>query len=160
MKKLLPIAFAAFALAACGESTVQTTDDTDTGYVAVADTGIDKGEVAQSMCFQKLSGNSKQDTATLHLNIIGENVTGDFENRPFQKDARKGAIAATYRNDLIKGIWVYMQEGVADTLPVEFKLTDNKLIQKNYTVDPKTGREVFSDASVFNIEFQKVDCEN
>lgn len=53
-----------------------------------------------------------------------------------------------------------MQEGLSDTLQVEFKLFEDKLVQKNYTIDAKTGEEVFSEASVFNIEFDKIECKN
>ena len=69
-----------------------------------------------------------------------------------------GTIQATKNGELIKGVWIYMQEGINDTLEVEFKLSGDKLVQKNYSIDSKTGREVFSEGSVFNIEFNKVNC--
>lgn len=157
MKNYLFILISAIALASCGRSV--ETDTTDSISSHPHDSASNNDSISQTLCFQKVSGNANQDTATVHLNINGENVVGDYENRLFEKDARTGRIDGTYKNNLIKGVWVYMQEGMTDTLPVEFKLSEDKLVQKNYTVDPKTGREVFSEGSVFNIEFEKIDCE-
>jgi hypothetical protein len=112
------------------------------------------------MCFQKLAGTSNQDTTSLKLIIEGDNVNGNFAHYPKEKDRRVGTIKATKSGDLIKGTWIFMQEGVNDTLQVEFKLDGERLTQKNYTVDPKTGREVFSEGSVFNIEFDNIPCKD
>lgn len=101
---------------------------------------------------------NNQDTAFIRLMVEGERVSGDFSNIPYQKDSRIGTIEARKEGELIKGQWAYMQEGMNDTLEVEFRLVGNKLIQKNYTVDSRTGREILSDRSEFNIEFTKADC--
>lgn len=154
MKRLLVLFLSTLSIAACtSTSTNNSNEDT-------AASGLnDLTEASSStVCFQKLDGNANQDTSFIQLVIEGEQVSGEFSNKPFEKDSRVGKIQATKKDDLIKGVWVYMQEGMHDTLEVEFKLSDDKLIQKNYTIDAKTGREVFSDGSVFNVEFKKVDC--
>ena len=160
MKRLMILFAAVLSIAACTSQPDKTSGIADT-TVSVSTAVEENGEqVAQTMCFQKLAGTSNQDTTSLKLIVDGDKVTGDFGHYPKEKDRRVGKINATKEGELIKGTWVYMQEGMNDTLQVEFKLNGNKLIQKNYTVDPKTGREVFSEASVFNIEFDKVDCKN
>lgn len=160
MKRLMILFAATLSMAACTSQPGKTTDLADT---TIADnTAVDEGDepVLQTMCFQKLAGTSNQDTTSLKLIVDGNKVSGDFGHYPKEKDRRVGKINATKDGELIKGTWVYMQEGMKDTLQVEFKLNGNKLIQKNYTINSKTGREVFSEASVFNIEFDKVDCKN
>ncbi len=160
MKRLMILFAATLNIAACTSQPDKSTDTADT-TVAV-NTAVDENDepVVQTLCFQKLTGTSNQDTTSLKLIVDRDKVTGDFAHYPKGKDRRVGKINATKDDELIKGVWVYMQEGMNDTLQVEFKLSEDKLVQKNYTVDPKTGREVFSEASVFNIEFDKIDCKN
>lgn len=159
MKRLM-ILIAVVSFAACTSQPEKTTETADSKVAP--NTGPDGNykQVSQTACFRKLSGTSNQDTTSLKLIVDGDKVTGDFGHYPKDKDKRVGKINAIKEGELIKGTWIYMQEGKNDTLPVEFKYDGNKLIQKNYTVDAKTGREVFSEGSVFNIEFEKVNCKN
>ena len=155
MKRLLILLTVFVGLAAC---TTAPEDTAGNSMLENASGDVSLETAIKTVCFQKLSGTSNQDTTSLKLIIDGEEISGDFAHYPYEKDNRVGTISATKKNDLIKGVWIYMQEGMNDTLAVEFKLTGDKLVQKNYTVDAKTGREVFSDGSVFNIEFTKVNC--
>lgn len=160
MKRLMILLAATLSIAACTSKPDKSKDLTDS-TTAVSIPGESSTESAtQTLCFQKLAGTANQDTTNLNLLINGDQVSGDFANYPKGKDKRVGKITASKKDDLIKGLWIYMQEGMNDTLQVEFKLSGDKLVQKNYTINPKTGREVFSEASVFNIEFSKVDCSN
>lgn len=153
MKKLFILLVASLGIAACNTKTKTE----NTGQTSAAGSDAVK-TMSQTICFQKLSGTTNQDTASIQFIIDGEQVSGNFSNIPYEKDSRVGTIRATMNGDLIKGVWIYMQEGMNDTLDVEFKLSDDKLIQKNYTIDPKTGQEVFSEGAVFNIEYAKVNC--
>ncbi|WP_276348029.1 hypothetical protein [Daejeonella sp. JGW-45] len=161
MKRLMIVFAAMVSIAACTSTPDKTSSKVSDTAVA-ANTAVEPADlpVNQTMCFQKLAGTANQDTTSLKLIIDGDKVTGDFGHYPKEKDKRVGTISAIKDGELIKGQWIYMQEGMNDTLQVEFKLDGDKLVQKNYTVDPKTGREVFSEASVFNIEFDKIDCRN
>lgn len=156
MKRLLILFTATLSMAACTSNSSNSSNE----QTPVPGTNETVENVSQTICFQKLDGTANQDTSSIRLIIDGEQVSGKFSNMPFEKDSRVGTIQATKNGDLIKGVWIYMQEGMNDTLDVEFKLSDDKLIQKNYTIDAKTGREVFSEGSVFNIEFKKVDCKD
>jgi hypothetical protein len=158
MKRLMILFAATLSMAACtskpDKSGAETSDTTVAATTDVATTE----PVSQTVCFQKLDGTANQDTTRLKLNIDGSNVSGEFGSYPKEKDRRVGKITATKDGELIKGVWVYMQEGMNDTLQVEFKLDGDKLVQKSYSVDSKTGREVITSASVFDREFMKVDC--
>ncbi len=160
MKRLLILFAASVCLASCTATPGNQTEESSDSLTENSGNAGSTEPSMQTLCFQKLGGKSNQDTTSLSLIINGEEVSGDFAHYPYQKDRRVGTISATKKNDLIKGVWIYMQEGMNDTLAVEFKLNGDKLVQKNYTVDPKTGREVFSDGSVFNMEFSKVNCPN
>ncbi|MEJ7780084.1 MAG: hypothetical protein WKF68_10885 [Daejeonella sp.] len=160
MKRLLILFAISVGLGACTTTPENNTGGSSDSLTENAADDDPSEPSMQTLCFQKLGGTSNQDTTSLSLTINGEEVSGDFAHYPYQKDSRVGTISAVKKNDLIKGIWIYMQEGMNDTLAVEFRLSGDKLVQKNYTVDPKTGREVFSDGSVFNIEFRKVNCSN
>lgn len=160
MKRLIILFAATLSITACTSTIDKYGDPTDTSdTVNLPNTGA-SDSVRKTLCFQKLSGTANQDTTSLKLFFNGAKVTGDFGHYPAEKDKRVGKIIASKNGELIKGIWIYMQEGVNDTLPVEFKLAGDKLVQKNYTVDPKTGREIFSEGSLFNIEFWRINCTN
>lgn len=160
MKRIILLFAASLSIEACTSTPDKTTSEVDSTVVLNDGVATMEEPVSQTVCFQKLDGTANQDTASIKLVIEGNNVTGDYGNYPKEKDRRVGKITATKDGDLIKGIWVYMQEGMNDTLQVEFKLSGDKLMQKNYTVDQQTGREVISDASEFNMEFNKIECKN
>lgn len=156
MKRFIIFSAAMLSFAACTSRTEKTAG----GDTLANNQAGEKVPVAETICFQKLAGTANQDTTSIKLLIEGDQVSGDFAHYPKEKDSRVGKIEATKNGELIKGSWMYMQEGMNDTLQVEFKLEGEKLVQKNYTIDPKTGREVFSDASVFNIVFERVPCKD
>jgi len=62
-------------------------------------------------------------------------------------------------NGVIKGIWKYQQEGINDSIPYEFKLQGDRLLQKETRYDTKTGREFLPDTADFNVEFSMTDCQ-
>ncbi|MGV8879842.1 MAG: hypothetical protein ACOH2A_12510 [Sphingobacteriaceae bacterium] len=138
-----------FLLLACNSSPVQQQSD---------DSLVRRDIIPDSskLCFQHTEN---RDTSSIQLIISGSLVEGKFSSVPFEKDARRGNIRGTKQGDIIKGLWRYMQEGVIDSLDVEFKLKDNQLLQKEFSVDKQTGREVLESSASFNILFSAVDCE-
>lgn len=159
MKRLIFLSAAVLIFAACTSTNEKSADSADRSDEAnLQNEGVSE-TAERTLCYQKLTGTAMQDTTSLKLIIEGEKVSGDFGHYPKGKDKRVGKIIGSYDGELIKGVWIYMQEGINDTLQVEFKLDGNNLVQKNYTIDPKTGREVFSEASAFNIEFSRISCK-
>lgn len=112
-----------------------------------------------TLCFSRYSGSKNQDTAVVRLIIDGDKVAGDFSNIPYEKDARIGTITGVRLNGVIKGIWKYQQEGINDSIPYEFKLQGDRLLQKETRYDTKTGREFLPDTADFNVEFSMTDCQ-
>lgn len=151
MIRLLAIVSIALMLYACGNNQkANTLEDT----LAEAN----KAGERSTICFRRLQGQANQDTTMLKLEINGEQVSGTFQHIPFEKDSRKGTIEGTRKGDIIKANWVYMQEGMNDTLAVEFKLSGDELLQKTYGYEKETGREILTDTSSFSIKFTKINC--
>lgn len=127
--------------------------------VETSETSADLENKLTNYCFQRVEGTTKQDTSTIQLLINGEEVTGNFNHIPFEKDSRKGTIKGIKDGDTIKALWSFMQEGMNDTLSVEFKLSDDLLLQKTFGIDQTTGRQILTDTSTFSIRYSKIDCE-
>ena len=117
-----------------------------------------KTEVIETLCFEQSEGTSNRDTSYAQMVINGQKITGVLATFPYEKDSRVGTIFGTKEGDLIKAVWIYMQEGIPDTLDVEFKLDKDQLLQKSFSVDTKTGRQFLSDSNSFSTEFHKIDC--
>jgi hypothetical protein len=113
----------------------------------------------ETLCFQRIEGLTSKDTSFVRLIINKNNVSGNFMYLPYEKDSRVGTINGSKQKNIIKGIWTYMQEGMQDTLSVEFQLDGNTLMQKSYHVDPKTGRQFLGADSPFDLEFKKIECD-
>ena len=153
MKVLQPLIFLMFCITACtnsNNSSTETLSDT-------AKTNIEP--LVETLCFLRTEGLQKQDTSYVQLIINGNKITGIYANIPYEKDSRIGTILGTKQDNLIKGIWVYMQEGMQDTLDVEFILDNDLLLQKNYSLDTKTGMQFLSDTSAFTMNYNNIDCE-
>ena len=142
MKKLLLLNLVALCLYSCNANNTSNGSQTDT------------------LCFQRISGMKSQDTATVQLLIQNNNVSGRFSTIPFEKDRRIGTLTGTLRDSIIYATWMYMQEGMTDSLKVEFKLSQNKLAQKTLGVDLKTGIQAITDTSTFSLVYNKIKCAN
>ena len=140
-------------LSACNSNQKTTVQDTTTD----ADTSNTIATPRQ-MCFQRLEGSANQDTTFLNLTIEGENVTGNLNHMPKEKDSRKGTISGKIKDNIITGLWSFMQEGMNDTLSVEFRLEKDILLQKSYGVDKSSGRQKLTDTSSFSIKYKNIPC--
>jgi hypothetical protein len=158
MKISLLISFVSLMFAACSGNVNNKVSDDSTAKDTNDDTTAVTSPV--QLCFQRLEGTSNQDTTTLKLLIKGNDVTGDFSHIPYQKDSRKGTISGKRNGKIIKGLWSFMQEGMTDTMSIEFKLDGDRLLQKDYSVDPQTGRQYTNETSGYTMEYSKVECKD
>lgn len=128
--------------------------------MSVDETHADSINLAdQTICFQHLDGTSNQDTTYIQLIIEGNKARGIYNHLPYQKDSRKGSFTGTVEDNMVNGIWRFMQEGMQDSLPLKLKLEGDILYQQNYTFSPKDGRQVLTDTAKFSVEFRKTDCK-
>ncbi|HEY0055155.1 MAG TPA: hypothetical protein VGB63_07355 [Pedobacter sp.] len=149
--KLLTLFLLAILISSCNN---------DSGKVQDQDTTINLVEIkATELCFQRLEGTTNQDTTTINLRIAADEVNGVMNSVPKEKDSRKGTLKGQKNADVIKALWTYIQEGKEDTLSVEFKLTENGLLQKTFDIDKITRKQFLSAKSKFLIPFVKIACK-
>lgn len=107
-----------------------------------------KPQAATSLCFIRTE---KRDTTSVEMIIKGTAVTGQMNWLPFEKDSRKGTLRGVIKNDTINAIWDFEQEGMKDTLALQFVIKDDKLIQRPLKVNSSTGRQQTDRAAEFTV---------
>ncbi|RYZ47365.1 MAG: hypothetical protein EOP49_21540 [Sphingobacteriales bacterium] len=128
----------------------ETIENNQTITAPPVSTGID------TLCY--LSTGPGRDTGAISLYILpGGQVEGVIENKPWEKDSRKGLFTGSMQDSMIRGLWVFTQEGITDTLPAAMKLKTGGLSAQPYIFDPKQGREVLSETGAQR-EYQLIPC--
>lgn len=107
-----------------------------------------------SQCFLRTWGERNKDSASIELVIKGNEVTGQMNWMPYQKDSRKGLLKGKLTGDKINAQWSFMQEGMQDTLNLKFKLQDTQLTQKPLKLNTQTGREQTDDSADYSVSYQ------
>ena len=141
---LVYIALSISGLSACNSGPSQGRVDTKRNEIStdkVTEDTAKVGEIRQKMCFQAVSGSQSKDTLAVTLNVDGSKVTGDMRNIIFEKDSRKGTLQGELKNRTVNAVWTFMQEGMTDTLNLEFQLDEGYLMQRPLKLNTKTGRE-------------------
>lgn len=111
---------------------------------------------AKDYCFRQVTG---KDTFRAHLHVEDGKVSGNMDNIPDQKDARRGSITGIIVGDEIKAVWHFQQEGMNDSISLNFKLTKNALKQRPSIVNQSSGREEPDTKADYTISIPKVDCK-
>lgn len=109
-------------------------------------------------CYINTAGTSDQDTNRVTLTIKGNNVNGDMQYSPAEKDGRRGTIYGTIEGDIIKARWIYVQEGITDSVDIEFKRKGERLLQRT-SISGKEAKENVPDMMEYDLVYQKVDCD-
>ena len=152
----------ALALASCtgngkknGNTLQAKNGQGDTSYASKLNTPAQNMEY----CFIHTDGTNAQDTTAVHLVINADKVSGDMSWLPKEKDKRKGTLTGILNGDNIKAVWSFMQEGMKDTLAVEFKLSAQQLAQKPVYVNSATGREQLNAKADYTVMYKLDNCE-
>ncbi|QHS57603.1 hypothetical protein GWR56_19390 [Mucilaginibacter sp. 14171R-50] len=158
MKPYTVIGLCALALASCTGNGNKNADTT----AAISKDTMQAGQLdapAQNMeyCFLRTEGTSNQDTTAVHLSTKGDKVTGEMQWIPKEKDARKGMLNGTISGNEIKAVWTFMQEGMKDSIAVDFELSAQQLLQKPFKVTAD-GRQVTDEAAAYSITYQIDNC--
>lgn len=153
MKIYLTILGLAFLYIGCSSNNQKNSSDTLTTDSSGNSSTID------TLCFLHTSGTSNQDSTLVSLIINGDEVTGAMKWFPYEKDSRRGTLEGVQVGNVIKATWSFMQEGVTDTMEMEFELGDGKLAQKPLVVNPNTGREQTDENKDYTIIYNKIKCD-
>ncbi|MFD2144723.1 hypothetical protein [Mucilaginibacter antarcticus] len=152
MKYLALGCIATLFIAACTSSTKTEVIDSTTNISR--DTLVTDGKdtsAVYSVCFLHTMG---KDSTAVEFMVTGNKVTGHLNWLPYQKDSRKGTLEGTIKNDTIRAAWSFMQEGMKDTISVNFLLKGETLAQKPLKFNAKTGREQTDEAAGYTITYQ------
>jgi hypothetical protein len=113
---------------------------------------------AHALCFLRTEGTTNnKDTTSIELVIKNKNVTGVMNWMPYQKDSRMGKLQGDIKNDTIRVVWTFMQEGMTDTLNLQFKLDNNRLLQKPLKFNETTGRQQTDETADYNLAYNTSD---
>jgi hypothetical protein len=137
-------------LSSCGDQPNVETNQQEPAQPATVMPG------AKDYCFRRVTG---KDTFRVHLHVEDGTVSGNMDNIPDQKDARRGNITGVISGDEIKAVWHFQQEGMNDSIPIAFKLKEEALMQRPSVVNPSSGREEPDTKADYTISIPKVSCK-
>lgn len=105
-----------------------------------------------------------RDTASLKLNITGEELTGELSYNLFEKDSNTGKIAGEMKGDTIIAEYTFDSEGLRSVREVIFvKKDDGNIYEGTGDVIEKDGKMVFKNRSALKFSptmvFTKTNCK-
>ena len=109
-------------------------------------------ETSEEFCFKNeypyKDGSDMADVMELNFTVNGNDVTGEYNWLPAEKDQRKGSFTGKKSGNNVSGKYVFMQEGIEDTVDISIQLSGDEA-QVNG-----------GDASLgLNATLEKIDCE-
>ncbi|MEQ7798948.1 hypothetical protein ABDJ41_03955 [Pedobacter sp. ASV1-7] len=112
-------------------------------------------------CYQYIKN---KDTASLKINIEGEELTGNLNYNLFEKDRNSGTIAGEMKGDTIIAEYTFDSEGMRSVREVVFvKKIDGNIYEGTGEVMEKGGKMVFKDRSALKFSpamvFTKTNCD-
>ncbi|WP_316814012.1 hypothetical protein [Pedobacter heparinus] len=150
-------------LASCNnENTNKQANDSASKVIAVDTTFTATHPKAHSNdCYVYIKN---RDTASLKLNIDGEELTGELNYNLFEKDSNKGKIAGEMKGDTIIAEYTFDSEGMRSVREVVFvKKDDGNIYEGTGEVMEKGGKMIFKDRSALKFSptlvFTKTDCK-
>ena len=158
---IITAAFFILATAACTNEN-KSKQTGDTAEVIAVDTTFTATHPKKSSsdCYVYTKN---RDTASLKINIEGEELTGELDYKFFEKDSNKGKIAGEIKGDTIIAEYTFDSEGMRSVREVVFvKKDDGNIYEGTGDVIEKGGKMVFRDRSALKfgqaIIFTKTDC--
>lgn len=110
-------------------------------------------------CYQYIKN---RDTASLKIQVAGQEVTGDLNYKLFEKDSNKGTIAGELKGDTIIAEYTFDSEGMRSIREIVFLHKDGKLIEGFGDVEQKGVKTVFKNRAALKFDsgltFDKTDC--
>lgn len=140
-------------LSACGQNAEEQATEQPADTVAAT-----VHHTTTTQCYLHTEGTKNQDSTFLQLSITDNIVRGTLSHLPYEKDRSTGELHGTKDGDIINATWVYMQEGMQDSMAVSFILAAAGITQKQASIDTTTGRMYLADTGKYNIEYGEMKC--
>lgn len=143
-----------------GQEAGPATEGGSTVHGQANDTIVSSGEpVRLEGCYQMVV---QRDTATMYLNIIGNEVTGQLVYNFFEKDDNNGSLKGELRDNHIYADYIFQSEGRTSTREVAFKIQDTLLLEGRGPAEERDGKSIFLHSAKLQFDathpFRKVDC--
>ncbi len=138
--KYAAILFSFILLFACkNDSTTKTANNINEPSTEI--TEPEETMLTNIYCFVSSYGVNPnyQDTTRVKLTIIGDEVTGNYDWIPAEKDSARGTLTGTIKNGIITAIYDYMIEGSKQKEEVVFKMEVNQLLVKKGELEEVDG---------------------
>ncbi|MES2830262.1 MAG: hypothetical protein V4687_19030 [Bacteroidota bacterium] len=138
----------------------KTNSTTDSSAMVATDTmSTLPADTALGNCYAYIKN---RDTASLKLQVAGEEVTGDLSYKLFEKDSNKGKLAGELKGDTIIAEYTFDSEGMRSVREIVFLHKDGKLIEGFGDVEQKGLKTVFKNRAALRFDtglvFDKADC--
>lgn len=158
---LILACFMIIAASCTSDNAKKVTGDSSAKVIAVDTTFTSANPKKSSNCYVYTKN---RDTASLRLNIDGEELTGELNYKLFEKDNNKGKITGELKGDTIIAEYIFDSEGMRSVREVVFvQKSDGKIYEGTGDVIEKNGKMVFKDRSALKfgqaIVFTKTDCK-
>lgn len=159
---ILILALSAITIASCtNEQKTRQADDTSKVIALDTTFAASRPKTSSSDCYVYIKN---RDTASLKINISGEELTGDLSYNLFEKDSNKGTIAGEMKGDTIIAEYTFDSEGMRSVREVVFvKKDDGNIYEGTGDVMEKAGKMIFKDRSKLKfgptMVFSKTNCE-
>jgi hypothetical protein len=159
---LIYIAFIAILASCTSENTNKRLNDSAAEQIAIDTTfTATRPKKSSSDCYVYIKN---RDTASLKLNLEGEELTGELNYNLFEKDSNKGKIAGEMKGDTIIAEYTFDSEGIRSVREVIFvKKDDGNIYEATGEVIEKGGKMVFKDQSALKFDptmvFTKTNCK-
>ncbi|MDV3307556.1 MAG: hypothetical protein LOY03_01905 [Cyclobacteriaceae bacterium] len=129
--------------------------------LGVACTGSrNEGSEAAVSCY---SYATPDDSIMLRLSQRGDAVEGELTYYLREKDANRGTIVGTMKNDTLFADYTFQSEGVTSIREVAFIRRGDSLVEAFGEVEEKGGKFVFVDRSLItpneNVVLKHIDCD-
>lgn len=159
--KIILVFLLIFSASCTNEQKAKQADDTS--KVIAPDTTFtsSRPKTSTSDCYVYIKN---RDTASLKINMEGEELTGELNYKLFEKDSNKGTIAGEMKGDTIIAEYTFDSEGMRSVREVVFvKKDDGNIYEGTGDVMEKGGKMVFKDRSALKFSptmiFTKTNCK-
>jgi hypothetical protein len=110
------------------------------------------------LCYQRVSGLRSRDTSLIRLDIEGHKVRGKMMTTIYQKDRRSGTLTGELKGQTINAIWIFGQEGLLDSIRVEFILMPDELLRKEVCLVKKNKGKMAEHRCLVWVSAPKIAC--
>ncbi|MBT32823.1 MAG: hypothetical protein CMO01_24455 [Thalassobius sp.] len=152
LNKLIISTFALFAgvfITSCNVSNQQSkTAENNEEVQEQKEEAALQGELCFKNVFPYQDNSAMEDVQELNLVIEGNQVSGDYNWLPAEKDKRTGSLSGTIEDNVINAEYQFMQEGNEETASITINIEEGKAVIEGGK--PELG---------LNATIKKIDCE-